>query len=473
MSDHDLDTLLGGFAADTLTPEEKARLYSAALHDQQLFDALADEQVLKELLDDPAVRRQLLQALNQIGTGAPVTWFDWFRRPSGVAWAGGLAAAVIAVILGTKIYQDSLQHASQSVTTEEPRLSAPAKQAPARSQPKPSSIPDQTAIPPPHEPLAENVTKNNVPLGQVMKRGQAPAPASREHRASDNLAGLEKRIRDQDRPVSQTDSLSADLDMATPHISPSPRQQQVPGAPASSASPPAPVPTPSEAGKPAAIAPITGARALFYGHTNRGTASDMRKTEQEPPLTSMAESAPQAGQLERREPGLPQQSPIPETVTLTRPLGLRYSFMIQKTDGQNHEVTSVPSGYRGPVRLTVESNQEVSLQIWLTGPSRPRQRVVPQEDATQTELKLSAGQRESVLLPLASQSTTMIARVSRISLAPTFDQAASLMADRTPDLLQELVTTDAEAPHQENAIYVVHQDASVNQLAVSIPVPTP
>ena len=43
MAEHDLEKLLGGFAADTLTPEEKQRLYQAALQDQQLFDALADE----------------------------------------------------------------------------------------------------------------------------------------------------------------------------------------------------------------------------------------------------------------------------------------------------------------------------------------------------------------------------------------------------------------------------------------------
>lgn len=49
MSEHDLEKLLGGFAADTLTPEEKQTFYTAALQDQQLFNTLADEQALKEL----------------------------------------------------------------------------------------------------------------------------------------------------------------------------------------------------------------------------------------------------------------------------------------------------------------------------------------------------------------------------------------------------------------------------------------
>ena len=65
MAEHELEKLLGGFSADTLTAEERQQLYAAALHDQQLFNALADEQALKDLLADPAVRRKLLHALAQ------------------------------------------------------------------------------------------------------------------------------------------------------------------------------------------------------------------------------------------------------------------------------------------------------------------------------------------------------------------------------------------------------------------------
>lgn len=65
MAERDLEKLLGGFAADTLTPKEKQALYAAALQDQQLFNALADEQTLKELLSDPDVRRRLLASLEQ------------------------------------------------------------------------------------------------------------------------------------------------------------------------------------------------------------------------------------------------------------------------------------------------------------------------------------------------------------------------------------------------------------------------
>jgi len=100
MSEHDLNKLLGGFAANTLTAEEKQQLYSAALQDQELFNVLADEQTLKELLADPAVRRRLVQALQKNSSTAPSSpWLDWFRRPAGLAWAGGLAATFFAIIL--------------------------------------------------------------------------------------------------------------------------------------------------------------------------------------------------------------------------------------------------------------------------------------------------------------------------------------------------------------------------------------
>lgn len=58
--------LLGGYATGTLTEAERAKLFAAALEDQTLFDALAEEQSLKELLDDPEARGYLLAELDQL-----------------------------------------------------------------------------------------------------------------------------------------------------------------------------------------------------------------------------------------------------------------------------------------------------------------------------------------------------------------------------------------------------------------------
>src|SRR5258705_12084379 len=106
MSEHDLEKLLGGFAADTLTSEEKQSLFTAALQDQQLFNALADEQALKELLADPDVRRRLLASLQEqksaSGAGGSLSWLGWFRRPASLPLTGGLWAAALPVVLGPR-----------------------------------------------------------------------------------------------------------------------------------------------------------------------------------------------------------------------------------------------------------------------------------------------------------------------------------------------------------------------------------
>lgn len=474
MSDHDLETLLGGFAADTLTPEEKARVYSAALHDQQLFDALADEQALKELLADPAVRRRLLHTLNQTGTSGTATWGDWFRRPSGLAWAGGLAAAVCAVVLGTKLYQDSLKHAAQSVTTEETRPATPPVPTPSLSQPEPSSISDLSAATQSQDPLADNAARNNVPLNQVMKREQAPAPASRERRTSDRIAGLEKGARGQKNQASHTTPLSETLDKAATSSEALPRQKQIPHAPAASSLPQAPLPPPSKAMEAAGTVPTVSARALFFGNTGFGTASGMRETEQEQPGTPIAESMPQAGKPERTDRVLPQQALVSETGTSTKPLGLRYSFMIQGADGRNREVSpSIASGHKGPLFLTVESNQEAYVQIWAATDSTPPQLLLPMNDGGNTALKLFTGQRHSVLLPITGKPSTIVARIARIPLGPTLEEDSSFETRPGPHILQETVTAIAGTPQQEEATYTVNQDPSVNQLTVSFPFPAP
>src|SRR5437870_86557 len=57
MKDEDIRNLLGGFATDTLTESERELLFGAALHDQELVNALADDQALRECLADPSMRR--------------------------------------------------------------------------------------------------------------------------------------------------------------------------------------------------------------------------------------------------------------------------------------------------------------------------------------------------------------------------------------------------------------------------------
>ena len=63
MNPDDVKRLMGGYATGTLTPAEQKALFEAALEDQELFNALAREQTLREALDDPAVRHELIERL--------------------------------------------------------------------------------------------------------------------------------------------------------------------------------------------------------------------------------------------------------------------------------------------------------------------------------------------------------------------------------------------------------------------------
>src|SRR5206468_3065536 len=76
MSRDDIQKLLGGYATGTLTPEEQQALFEAALDDQDLFDQLAREQALRDLLCDPAAKAHLLIAID---SKPPRWWAGWWR----------------------------------------------------------------------------------------------------------------------------------------------------------------------------------------------------------------------------------------------------------------------------------------------------------------------------------------------------------------------------------------------------------
>ena len=93
MSREEIHKLLGGYATGTLTPEEQEALFAAALDDQELFDALAKEQPLHDLLREPAARAQLLAAIEE----RPAPWYRVWWRPA----VAGVAVVAVLVFLGT------------------------------------------------------------------------------------------------------------------------------------------------------------------------------------------------------------------------------------------------------------------------------------------------------------------------------------------------------------------------------------
>jgi hypothetical protein len=132
MTRDEVQKLLGGYATGTLTPEEQQVLFAAALEDQEIFDALAREQGLRDLLRDPAAKAGLLAALD----GPPRRgMFDWLRRPM----VAGLAMAGLAAI-GVAVWQGSRHGQLPTAATEERKVIAELK-APAPPPTAPTPVP--------------------------------------------------------------------------------------------------------------------------------------------------------------------------------------------------------------------------------------------------------------------------------------------------------------------------------------------
>ena len=94
MSREEIEKLLGGDATGTLTGEERDALFATALEDQVLFDLLAREEPLRELLEDPVAKARLRRALEE----SAVAWYRAWLRP---ALLGALVTgmAVVAVMV--------------------------------------------------------------------------------------------------------------------------------------------------------------------------------------------------------------------------------------------------------------------------------------------------------------------------------------------------------------------------------------
>ncbi|MGO4880665.1 MAG: hypothetical protein ACLP59_07565 [Bryobacteraceae bacterium] len=95
MSREEVQNLLAGYATGTLSESERRALFEAALDDQELFDRLAKEEALREVLDDPAARQQLIAALGPARQTFGDRVWGWLRQPAVLAAAGAVAVLLI------------------------------------------------------------------------------------------------------------------------------------------------------------------------------------------------------------------------------------------------------------------------------------------------------------------------------------------------------------------------------------------
>ncbi len=210
--------LLGGYASGSLTPEEQKLLFEAALRDGPLFEELMKEQALKEALEQPGVRRELIDAL-QPAPGLLARMRKWMGSP--VAWsAAGAMAATVAVVLfvgrGPKpapvaqapVAKERaadvavmapqqqaelrvLEDAPREAPREAPKPAAARKAAPMPSRPEAVAA---TAAPElPQAPAVGAVAGNAMPRAmEVAVPAAAPPPPAAAPMAADSVAELKK-----------------------------------------------------------------------------------------------------------------------------------------------------------------------------------------------------------------------------------------------------------------------------------------
>ena len=166
MSRQEMEKLLGGYATGTLSAEEREALFAAALEDQQLFDALAREQPLRDLLADPAARAEALAALDPERPR-----FAWLRRPAFAAVACAVAACAVALVIVTRP-KPAVQMAILKVTA------LPAPPPPAQVQIQPAAPPRVLRMPASRPKKAGSGTAGELqpPPALVAQDAAAPAP---------------------------------------------------------------------------------------------------------------------------------------------------------------------------------------------------------------------------------------------------------------------------------------------------------
>ena len=163
MNREDIGKLLGGYATGNLTPDEEQALYAAALEDQELFDALAREQSLRDLLRDPATTAEVLAALDEPKPG----WFARWWRPAALAAVPVAAALVVFLVV--------------------PPRPQPTHVAVVREQPP--ALPDRPAAPPP-SPAPTISRPVNRPVNKDLSALRSSSEEKLETRAKEEPAGV-------------------------------------------------------------------------------------------------------------------------------------------------------------------------------------------------------------------------------------------------------------------------------------------
>lgn len=168
MTREQFDRLLSSYSSGKISPEEKDILFRASLENQEFFDALADEETLREVMADPACRAELEEILEpqpvlaQAAAAAPMFTRNkqgaaekeatqqkpkrvFSFRPWVLALAGTLGSAIIGTFIAWRNQKPaSLPPAPSSGTAVMVAQNDPSKSVPP--VPTPSFAPPQPKL---------------------------------------------------------------------------------------------------------------------------------------------------------------------------------------------------------------------------------------------------------------------------------------------------------------------------------------
>jgi hypothetical protein len=175
MTQEEIRKLLGGYATNALNADERRILFEAALDDQELFNALQNEDALKELLDDPILRDQVRRALAAPAKPSRAA-FSWRRWAFGVA-IPAVVAVIVIVVMNRANAPKLISMRAPAVFPAAPPKAAPSELAPkletapppvAKKRPITVRVPEAQAIP-------ARVQLESAPVAPTFRAAAAPA----------------------------------------------------------------------------------------------------------------------------------------------------------------------------------------------------------------------------------------------------------------------------------------------------------
>jgi hypothetical protein len=394
----DLEKLLGGYATNTLTDEERKALFEAALTDQALFNTLADEQALKELLDDPRSRRHLLAALE-----AKEKKKAWFQQPWSWALAGSLAAGVLAVTL-------VVREASLPPLGQPERLEVSKQQA--VSEPAPAAAPQADSISP-------RAQKRNETNDRSAPAATTKPPLKPDVRAKAPVPAQAKR--EEAPPAAETPPPEKDAPLTTP-TPPGRVSASVPTQPLSKEQQPV-------QGSVEQLQGEQHARALFYAAAEPARTVVVPKTApEETPGTKQSDQGV-SGFLGKERKATTSDALARKALM---PLGLRYSVAKQ--------------------RLTIEANDNAYLYVLGRNTAGALMPLFPGKGTGAEIARIEKWRRYTVEAPSdVTQVTIALFRHAR----PDLQGAPVSPPSATTPLLVEKAEEAAPTQESERAVYVV------------------